>query len=126
MTIRVLAIDDSRTIRSLLRHAMEDAGFTCTTADDGQAGVDCFIEVDPDVVITDINMPRLDGFGVITSIRSGAHNNHVPILVLTTESAEAMKSRAREAGATGWIVKPFEDEALIAVVRRVAGGGRRP
>ena len=121
MSIRVLAIDDSRTIRNLVRKAMEDAGFDCTTADDGVDGVERFAEVDPDVVITDINMPRLDGFGVIDAIRGGATNRTVPILVLTTESAEELKARARRAGATGWIVKPFEDTAIVSVVRRVTG-----
>ncbi|WP_225029817.1 response regulator [Xinfangfangia pollutisoli] len=121
MTIRVLAIDDSRTIRNLVRKAMEDAGFACTTADDGVDGVERFAEIDPDVVITDINMPRMDGFGVIDAIRGGAQNRNVPILVLTTESADELKARARRAGATGWIVKPFEDTAIVSVVRRVTG-----
>lgn len=121
MTIKVLAIDDSRTIRNLLRKAMEDAGFSCTTADDGQQGVERFAEVIPDVVITDINMPRLDGFGVIDAIRGGGTHRSVPILVLTTESADELKARARSAGATGWIVKPFEDTAIVSVVRRVTG-----
>jgi two-component system chemotaxis response regulator CheY len=121
MSIRVLAIDDSRTIRNLVRKAMEDAGFTCDTADDGVQGVERFAEVDPDVVITDINMPRLDGFGVIDAIRGTSHNRSVPILVLTTESAEELKARARRAGATGWIVKPFDDAAIVSVVRRVTG-----
>ncbi|MGB4828175.1 MAG: response regulator [Paracoccaceae bacterium] len=121
MTIKVLAIDDSRTIRNLVRKAMEDAGFDCTTADDGVQGVERFAEVAPDVVITDINMPRMDGFGVIDAIRGGTANRTVPILVLTTESAAEMKARARTAGATGWIVKPFEDTAIVSVVRRVTG-----
>jgi two-component system chemotaxis response regulator CheY len=121
MTIKVLAIDDSRTIRNLVRKAMEEAGFACTTADDGVQGVERFAEVEPDVVITDINMPRMDGFGVIDAIRGGGANRSVPILVLTTESAEELKARARQAGATGWIVKPFEDRAIVSVVRRVTG-----
>ncbi len=121
MTLKVLAIDDSRTIRSLVQRAMEGAGFTCTTADDGVDGVARFAEVEPDVVITDLNMPRMDGFGVIETIRAGSQNRSVPILVLTTESADELKARARSAGATGWIVKPFEDTAIVATVRRVTG-----
>lgn len=121
MTIKVLAIDDSRTIRNLVRKAMEDAGFTCDTADDGVQGVERFAEMGPDVVITDINMPRMDGFGVIDAIRGGTANRSVPILVLTTESADELKARARRAGATGWIVKPFDDTAIVSVVRRVTG-----
>ncbi len=121
MTIRVLAIDDSRTIRGLVKRVMEDAGFNCICAEDGEQGVACFAEEPPDIVITDINMPRLDGYGVIRAIRSGTANPSVPILVLTTESADHLKAKARDAGATGWIVKPFDDATLVSVVRRVTG-----
>jgi two-component system, chemotaxis family, chemotaxis protein CheY len=121
MTIKVLAIDDSRTIRGLVKQVMEGAGFTCLCAEDGEAGVALFGQEPPDVVITDINMPKLDGYGVIRAIRTGSVHSKVPILVLTTESADAMKARAREAGATGWIVKPFDDAAIVSVVRRVTG-----
>jgi two-component system chemotaxis response regulator CheY len=121
VTIKVLAIDDSRTIRSLVQKVMHDAGFACVCADDGIQGVAMFAQENPDVVITDINMPNLDGYGVIARIRGGVVNRTVPILVLTTESADHLKARAREAGATGWIVKPFDDDAIISVVRRVTG-----
>jgi two-component system chemotaxis response regulator CheY len=120
MKLKVLAIDDSRTIRELVRSVMEGAGFDCICADDGADGVARFVEVQPDVVITDINMPRLDGYGVIRAIRDDL-GGRVPILVLTTESADDLKARARAAGATGWIVKPFDDAALVSVVRRVTG-----
>ncbi|MBC7478614.1 MAG: response regulator [Pseudorhodobacter sp.] len=121
MTLKVLAIDDSRTIRELLRVAMEGAGFAYSSACDGVEGVARFSEVVPDVVITDINMPNMDGYGVIEAIRGGTLESKVPILVLTTESGDKLKARARAAGATGWIVKPFDDAALISVVRRVTG-----
>ena len=121
MTLKVLAIDDSRTIRSLVRKVMEEAGFSCVCAEDGVEGVAMFGDESPDIVITDINMPNLDGFGVITAIRSGTVNRTVPILVLTTESADHLKAKARDAGATGWIVKPFDDETIISIVRRVTG-----
>lgn len=120
MTTRVLAIDDSRTIRDLLRVTLEGAGFEYHSADDGREGVDRFGDVDPDVVITDINMPRLDGYGVIEELR-GDKRTKVPIIVLTTESSAEQKARAREAGATGWIVKPFDDVSLISVLRRLTG-----
>ena len=121
MSIRVLAIDDSRTIRNLVSKVMEEAGFDCVVAEDGVQGVARFAEVDPDVVITDINMPNMDGFGVIESIRGGSFNRTVPILVLTTEVADQLKDRARKAGATGWIVKPFDDVMIISVIRQVTG-----
>ena len=120
MTVKVLAIDDSRTIRSLVQKVMEDAGFDCVCAEDGVDGIARFVEVTPDVVITDINMPNMDGYGVISSIRGGAVNQSVPILVLTTESADHLKARARAAGATGWIVKPFDPVKLVDAIKRVA------
>lgn len=121
MTLKVLAIDDSRTMRGLVKQVMEDAGYTCICAEDGVHGVARFKEENPDVVITDINMPNMDGFSVIASIRNGTANRNVPILVLTTESADHLKDRARKAGATGWIVKPFEDATIISVIQRVTG-----
>lgn len=121
MTTKVLAIDDSRTIRNLLRVSLEGAGFEFHSAEDGQEGVEVFPDVDPDVVITDINMPRMDGFGVIDSLRSGPNKTNVPILVLTTESSDELKSRARDSGATGWIVKPFDDSSLVSVLKRLTG-----
>ena len=117
----VLAIDDSRTIRELLSSKLKDAGFECLTAVDGRDGVSKFCDSRPDVVITDINMPNLDGFGVIEELRSDEIRSTAPILVLTTESSDEMKARAREAGATGWIVKPFDDVSLISALRRVTG-----
>lgn len=121
MTLKVLAIDDSKTIRELLRSVMEDAGFDFESACDGVEGVERYAEVRPDVVITDINMPNMDGYGVIDAIRNGDIDNQVPILVLTTESGDKLKARARDAGATGWIVKPFDDVSLVSVIRRVTG-----
>ena len=123
MKTKVLAIDDSRTIRDLLRHTLEAAGFECHCAVDGRDGVAKFSDLAPDVVITDINMPNLDGFGVIAELRSERLRSVVPILVLTTESSPDMKARARAAGATGWIVKPFDDVSLVSVLHRVTGQG---
>lgn len=122
MTTRILAIDDSRTIRNLLTMTLEKAGFAVTTAVDGVDGVNKFREEHADLVITDVNMPNKDGFGVIEDIRAGDKNRAVPVLVLTTESGAALKDRARKAGATGWIVKPFDDEALVSVIKRLTGG----
>ena len=122
MTTHILAIDDSRTIRTLLTMALEGAGFEVTTAVDGVEGVQKFRDGQHDLVITDVNMPNKDGFGVIEDIRGGTHNRSVPVLVLTTESGAALKERARAAGATGWIVKPFEDASLVSVIRRLTGG----
>ena len=120
MTLRILAIDDSRTMREMLRSSLTAAGFEVHTAEDGQEGIDQLATVNPDLIITDINMPRMDGFGVIEAVRQGARGARLPILVLTTESAPEMKDRARRAGATGWIVKPFDDQRLIGAIRRIS------
>ena len=121
MKTKVLAIDDSRTIRNLLQHSLETAGFECHCAVDGLDGVESYTKLMPDVVITDINMPNLDGFGVIEQLRGAEVCSNVPILVLTTESSDELKAKARNAGATGWIVKPFDDESLVSVLHRVTG-----
>lgn len=119
MTIKILAIDDSRTIREMLRQTLTQGGFEVHVAEDGIDGLEKLTEVAPDVVITDINMPRMDGFGVIEAIRAASEFAGMPILVLTTESAQDLKDRARQSGATGWIVKPFDDTRLIGTIRRI-------
>ncbi|WP_375263157.1 response regulator [Palleronia sp.] len=121
-SLKILAIDDSRTMRNLLRATLEEAGFEVFTAEDGEVGVQAVSTVAPDVIITDINMPRLDGFGVIEAVRRQEGSRRIPILVLSTESAADLKDRARDGGATGWIVKPFDDAKLLSAIRRVAGG----
>lgn len=119
MTRTILTVDDSRTMRDMLRLTLAGAGYRVVQAVDGVDGLAVLAEEKPDAVVTDINMPRLDGFGFITEVRRIAQFRTVPILVLTTESDAAKKARAREAGATGWIVKPFEPTRLLEVVRRV-------
>lgn len=121
MTFRVLAVDDSRTIRDLLAHALLGAGYQVTLAEDGQDALDRLDDAAPDVIISDINMPRLDGFGLIQALRQNERYRAIPILVLTTESAPELKARARAGGATGWIVKPFEPGKLVQALRMVTG-----
>lgn len=121
MTINVLAVDDSRTMRDMIALALRDQGFDVTVAEDGIHGLEVLEDVDPDVIITDINMPRMDGFGFIDAVRSRDRSRMTPILVLTTESSAELKARARNAGATGWIVKPFAQDKLIRALRTVAG-----
>ncbi len=119
-TLRILTVDDSASMRALLLHALDSRGFHVAQADDGQAALEWLAANDVDVIITDINMPRLDGFGLIERLRASGRHCDRPILVLSTESSDEKKSRARAAGATGWIVKPFDAEKLAAAVRRVA------
>jgi two-component system chemotaxis response regulator CheY len=120
MTKTVLTVDDSRTMRDMLRLALAEAGYRVVQAEDGVHGLQVLREEAPDVVITDINMPRLDGFGLIEAVRKDARFRAVPILVLTTESDVAKKDRACSAGATGWVVKPFEPVKLVSAIRRVS------
>jgi len=121
MSISVLAVDDSRTMRDMLRLALVEAGMEAHLAEDGQHGLEVLNEIEPDAIITDINMPRLDGFGFIDAVRGIDRLRSTPILVLTTESAEELKAKARRAGATGWIVKPFDPEKLVRALRMVTG-----
>lgn len=120
MTKTVLTVDDSRTMRDMLMLALKDAGYRVVQAEDGVHGLEVLQAEMPDIVITDINMPRMDGFGFIEGMRADPAFSAVPVLVLTTESDAAKKQRAREAGATGWIVKPFDPVRLVDAVRRVA------
>lgn len=121
MTIRILAIDDSPTMRGLLASGLEPGGFEVHLADDGIDARERLGPVDPPLVITDVNMPRLDGLGVIEGVRRSANHACIPIFVLTTEQAADLKDRARRAGATGRIVKPFDADRLIDTVNRVTG-----
>src|SRR3546814_16353299 len=93
--------------------------FRSVQAEDGGEGLEVLENANPDVIVTDINMPRLDGFGFIEGVRKNEKYRAIPILVLTTESDAEKKNRARQAGATGWIVKPFDPTKLIDANERV-------
>ncbi|MEM6539011.1 MAG: response regulator [Pseudomonadota bacterium] len=121
MKISVLAVDDSRTMRDMITLALTTEGFDVELAEDGVHGLEVLDGTEPDVIITDINMPRLDGFGFIDAVRLRDDTKTTPILVLTTESSADLKMRARKAGATGWIVKPFAQEKLVRALRMVTG-----
>lgn len=115
----ILAVDDSLTIRELINFVLSNAGFSVVLASDGLEGLEQLTRLRPDVIITDVNMPRLDGLGFIERARENLARS-TPILVLTTESDPAQKARARAAGATGWIVKPFNPVQLVEAVQRVS------
>jgi two-component system chemotaxis response regulator CheY len=119
MSKTVLTIDDSRTMRDMLMLTLSKAGYRVLQAEDGLHGLEVLRYAMPDVIITDINMPRMDGFGFIENVRGDGSYRAIPILVLTTESDTAKKERARRAGATGWIVKPFDPAKLVEAIRRV-------
>ena len=103
----------------MLLVTLNNAGFETIQAEDGVEGLEVLEDANPDVIVTDINMPRLDGFGFIEGVRSNEKYRAIPILVLTTESDAEKKNRARQAGATGWIVKPFDPTKLIDAIERV-------
>jgi two-component system chemotaxis response regulator CheY len=120
MKKRVLIVDDSRTIRDMVNFTLVNAGYDVVQAENGVEGLDALAQNEIDVIISDINMPEMDGITFIRELRVDPANKAKPVLVLTTESSGDMKSKGREAGATGWIVKPFDPEKLIAVVRKVS------
>lgn len=120
MPLTVLTVDDSRTMRDMLKHSLLAAGFRVIQAEDGVHGLEVLKTETPDVIVTDINMPRLDGFGFIEAVRKDNDARGTPVLVLTTEADPEKKTRARAAGATGWIVKPFDPIKLVDAIRRVA------
>jgi len=120
MPKKILTIDDSKTMRDMLLLTLADAGFDVLQAVDGQEGIEVLGDQRVDVVITDINMPKMDGYEVIRCLRRNPIHKSTPILVLTTESDTEKRNLARAAGATGWMVKPFDPERLVATIRRVS------
>lgn len=120
MSLRIMTIDDSKTMRDMLMLTLADAGFDVIQAVDGQEGVDMLEKEKVDVVITDINMPRMDGYEVVRQLRMRPEHQKTPILVLTTESEIEKKKMGKDVGATGWLVKPFDPDRLVETVRKVA------
>lgn len=117
----VLAIDDSASIRQMVSFTLKSSGYSVIEAVDGVDGLDKARGKTVNLVLTDQNMPRMDGLTLIKSLRGMAQYKSVPILMLTTESSDAMKAQGRAAGATGWLVKPFDPQKLIEVVKKVIG-----
>lgn len=117
--IRILAVDDSKTIRTMISSALVDAGFDVTLAEDGVQALEIAQREKFALVVTDVNMPHMDGITLVRELRSRSDYAYIPILVCTTESSAEQKNRGREAGATGWIVKPFQPARLVDTVRRV-------
>jgi two-component system chemotaxis response regulator CheY len=115
----ILTVDDSASMRMLLKASLTAQGFRIESANDGEHGLERMHEVKPDLLITDINMPKMDGFELIEAVRGVQAFRGTPILVLSTEFSEDKKARAREAGATGWITKPFDATKLATAIRRV-------
>ena len=121
MAKTVLTVDDSASIRQMVSFTLKSAGYEVVEAVDGMDGLEKAKGKSFNLVLTDQNMPRMDGLTLIRSLRALPQYKTTPILMLTTESSEAMKSQGRAAGATGWLVKPFDPQKLIEVVRKVIG-----
>lgn len=121
MAKTILTVDDSASIRQMVSFTLKEAGYSVTEAVDGQDGLDKARAGNFNLIFTDQNMPRLDGLSLIKQLRALPQYKSVPILMLTTESSDAMKSQGRAAGATGWLVKPFDPAKLLEVVRKVIG-----
>lgn len=115
----ILAVDDSASMRQMVSFALKSAGFDVVEAVDGQDAFEKAGRRDFDLVLTDQNMPRLDGIGLTKKLREQAKFKATPILILTTESSDQMKQAGRAAGATGWMVKPFNPAKLIEVIGKV-------
>ena len=121
MTKKILTVDDSASVRQMVKLTLEGAGYEVVQANDGAEGLAMAKTSPADMVVTDLNMPNMDGLSLIRELRKLPAYQGIPIIFLTTESDEGMKSQAKEAGATGWITKPFQQEQLVTVVKRVLG-----
>lgn len=121
MAKTILAVDDSASIRQMVSFTLKSAGYDVIEAVDGMDGLDKAKTKGVSLILTDQNMPRMDGLTLIKTLRGMPQYASTPILMLTTESSDAMKSLGRAAGATGWLVKPFDPQKLIEVVRKVIG-----
>ncbi len=118
----VLIIDDSESIREVISSGLEQSGYNVIKGINGEDGLDCLHATESvDLVITDLNMPVMDGISFLKAVRSDAKYKYLPIIILTTESQEQKKQEAKNAGATGWIIKPFSNEKLLAVIKKIIG-----
>ena len=116
---KILAVDDSKSMRQMVAMSLKSAGHDVTEAEDGVQALSAAKTGQFDIVVTDINMPNMNGIELIQALRAMPNYKFTPILCLTTESSGDMKSKGKEAGATGWIVKPFSPEKLLSVINRV-------
>ena len=116
----VLTVDDSRTMREMVAFTLRQAGYDVQEAEHGQAAIAVLKTKPADVIITDLNMPVMDGVALIRALRSDPKFRSVPIVMLTTESDAGKKAEGKSAGATGWLVKPFDPDRLIDVVKRIS------
>ncbi len=121
MSKQVLVVDDSVSIRQMVEMTLKGAGYGVTTTQDGQDALDKCKSSSFDFVLTDQNMPRMDGLTLIAKLRGLGSYSRTPIVMLTTEAGGDMKAKGKAAGATGWMVKPFDPNKLLDVTKRILG-----
>lgn len=116
---KILVVDDSASVRNMVAFSLKQEGYDVVEAVDGKDGLNKAGSARFDLVLTDVNMPNMDGITLCSELRKLAAFKFTPILMLTTESSDAMKAKGKDAGATGWLVKPFNPEKLISTIKRV-------
>ena len=121
MSKKALTVDDSKTMREMVAFTLKGAGYDIIEAEDGKHALSVLGNTAVDVIVTDLNMPNMNGIELIRELRANPTYKYTPILMLTTEADDTKKSEGKAAGATGWIVKPFNPEKLIKVVEKVTG-----
>lgn len=121
MAKTIMSVDDSASVRQLVSMTLKNAGYDVVTAVDGQDALNQLQAKPVDMVLADLNMPNLDGIGLTKALRAQPSFRFIPIVLLTTESQAEKKAEGKAAGATGWIVKPFQQDQLLAVVKKVLG-----
>ncbi len=119
MAKKILMVDDSATVRKVLRMTLKNDGYEIIEAENGKHALEVFPAQGVDLVVTDLNMPEIDGIGLIKEVRQKPGARFIPIIMLTTESQPEKKQAGKKAGASGWVTKPFKPEQLLAVVRMV-------
>lgn len=115
----IMTVDDSSSVRQMVSYTLKEAGFDVVEACDGKDALNKLPNYKINMVVTDLNMPNLDGIELIKNIREIPEYRFIPIIMLTTESQVSKKEEGKKAGATGWIVKPFDPEQLLAVTKKV-------
>jgi len=121
MSLRILAVDDSASMRQMVAFTLQSAGFDVAEAEDGAVALDLAQKEKFKLVLADVNMPNMDGLTLVKNLRTLPDYKFTPMLMLTTESTPEKKAEGKAAGATGWLVKPFNPEQLIATIRKVIG-----
>ncbi len=121
MAKTIMTVDDSASVRQMVSFTLKEAGYDVIEACDGKDALSKINNAQLNLIVTDLNMPNMDGIELIKNVRANPAHRFVPIIMLSTESQDAKKQEGKAAGATGWIVKPFKPEQLLAVIKKVLG-----